>query len=193
MTTTLVNTIRPLASFRSKVIIITVLALSFSPSVFAQEVLWEKLNNKAGTLIKQRRYSDALSVSEEALKIAEDTFGLDNPKVAISLNNIAELYVIKGSYAEIGPLYKRALEINENAFGPDHPDVAISLNNLAELYYNQGRYMEAVPLYKRALEILEKTLGPDHPEVAITLESMRALNKKIGKDEKYNKDMFGEK
>ena len=45
--------------------------------------------------IKQKQYPDALSVAEEALKVAEDTFGTDHPKVAISLNNIAELYIIK--------------------------------------------------------------------------------------------------
>ncbi len=180
---TLVKMISFLTSSRSKVIFTIALVLSFSSSVYAQEVLWEKLNGKAKTLYKQKRYPDALSVAEEALKVAEDTFGPDHPKVAISLNNIAELYVIKGTYAEIEPLYKRALEINEKALGEDHPDVAISLNNLAELYYNQGRYKEAEPLYRQALKILKQTLGSDHPEVAITLENMRALYKKIGKDE----------
>ena len=177
--TTLVKIIRFLTSFKSKVIIIMALVLSFSLSAYAQDVLWEKLNSKAKTLIKQRMYPDALSVTEEALQVAEDTFGPDHPKVAISLNNLAELYVIKGSYAEIEPLYKRSLKINEEALGEDHPDVAISLNNLAELYYNQGRYKETEPLYKRALKILEDTLGSDHPEVAITRERMKALYKKL--------------
>ncbi len=181
--TTLVKIISFLTLSRSKAIFTMALVLSFSSSVYAQEVLWEKLNGKAKTLFKQKRYPDALSVSEEALKVAEDTFGPDNPKVAISLNNIAEIYIINGSYDEIEPLYKRALEINEKALGEDHPDVAISLNNLAELYYNQGRYKEAEPLYRQALKILKQTLGPDHPEVAITRENMRALYKKIGKDE----------
>ena len=180
--TTLEYIIRGLTSFRPKVIIIAVLVLTFSSLVYAQEALWEKLNSKTKTLFKQKRYPDALSVAKEALKVAEDTFGPDNPKVATSLNNIAELYVIKGTYDEIEPLYKRALEINEKALGPDNPDVAISLNNLAELYYNQGRYTEAEPLYKRALKILEQTLGSDHPEVALTLESLKALYKNIGKD-----------
>ena len=179
---TLVKIISFLTSSRPKVIIIIALVLSFSLSAYAQDVLWEKLNIKAKTLIKQKRYPDALSVTEEALKVAEDTFGPDHPKVVISLNNIADLHIINGSYDEIEPLYKRALKINEKALGPDNPDVAISLNNLAELYYNQGRYEEAEPLYKRALKILEDTLGPDHPEVALTLESLKALYKNLGKD-----------
>jgi len=181
--TTLINIIRPLASFRSIVVFTMILVLSLSSSIYSQEILWEKLNGKAKTLFKQKRFPDALSVAEEALKVAEDTFGPDHPKVAISLNYIAELYVMKGTYAEIEPLYKRALEINEKALGSDNPDVAISLNNLAELYYNQGRYKEAEPLYRQALKILKQTLGSDHPEVAITLENMRALYKKMGKDE----------
>lgn len=180
--TILVNITRLLTSFRSKVIVIMALVLLLSLSAYAQEVLWEKLNSKARTLSEQRRYPDALGVAEEALQVAEDTFGPDHPKVAISLNNIAELYIINGSYAEIEPLYKRALEISEKALGPDNPDVAIALNNLAELYYNQGRYEEAEPLYKRALKILEQTLGSDHPEVALTLESLKALYKNIGKN-----------
>jgi tetratricopeptide (TPR) repeat protein len=180
--TTLVKIISFLTSSRSNVIFTMILVLSLSSSVYAQEVLWEKLNGKAKTLFKQKRYPDALSVSEEALKVAEDTFGPDHPKVAISLNNIAELHIINGTYDEIEPLYKRALEISEKALGPDNPDVAIALNNLAELYYNQGRYEEAEPLYKRALKILEDTLGPDHPEVALTLKSLKALYKNIGKN-----------
>ena len=181
--TTLVNIIRLLTPFVSNAVIVMALLFSFSLSAYSQEVLWEKLNSKADTFIKQKQYPDALSVTEEALKVAEDTFGPDHPKVAISLNNLAELYVIKGSYDEIEPLYKRALNISEKSLGPDHPDVAICLNNLAELFYNQGKYKEAEPLYKRALKILEQTLGPDHPEVAITLESMKALYKKIDKTE----------
>ena len=180
---TFVKMISFLTTSRSKVIFTMVLVLSFSSSVHSQEVLWEKLNSKADTLIKQKRYPDALSVTEEALKVAEDTFGPDHPKVAISLNNIAELHIINGSYDEIEPLYKRALNISEKSLGPDHPDVAICLNNLAELFYNQGKYKEAEPLYIRALKILEQTLGPDHPEVAITLKSMKALYKKIDKTE----------
>jgi len=70
--TTLVNIIRLLTSCRTIVVIIMALALSFSLSAYAQEILWEKLNNKANTLFKEKRYSDALSVSEQALKVAED-------------------------------------------------------------------------------------------------------------------------
>jgi tetratricopeptide (TPR) repeat protein len=180
---TLVNTVKLLNAYKVKVVLMTFLVTSFTLPAYTQENLWHELIGKANTLQQQRQYPEAESVYEEALKVAEDTFGSDHLNVAISLNNLAGLYISKGNYAEIEPLYKRALEIVEKAHGPDHPDVAISLKNLAELYYNQGRYAEAEPLYKSSLKILEKVLGLDHPEVAIMLEHMAELYKKIGKED----------
>jgi tetratricopeptide (TPR) repeat protein len=89
-----------------------------------------------------------------------DTFGLEHPNVALSLNNLAALYRKQGRYVEAELLFKRSLAIREKALGLDHPAVAESLNSLAALYKEQGRYAEAEPLYKRALAILEKTIGP---------------------------------
>jgi len=63
-------------------------------------------------------------VAKEALKVAENTFGPDHPRVATSLNNLGEVYGAQGRYAEAEPLYKRALAILEEALGSEHPEVA---------------------------------------------------------------------
>jgi len=129
--------------------------------------LWNKLNAKAGTLYQQGRYAEAAKVAQEALKVAEKTFGADHPNLATSLNNLALMYQAQGQYAAAEPLYQRALAIREKALRKDHPDVAISLNNLGTLYQEaQGQYAAAEPLYQRALAIQERSLGPDHPDVA---------------------------
>ena len=124
---TFVNTVRPLASYWVKIVLIMVLLLSFTLPAYAQEKLWKELNDKANNLYQQGRYSEAVSVAKEALKIAEEIFGKDHPGVALSLNNLAELYYSQGKYAEAEPLYKRALEIREKALGKDHTRVATSL------------------------------------------------------------------
>jgi len=149
---------------------------------YAQEKLWKDLDAKALTLYKQGRYAEAAKVSEEALKVAEDTFGPGHPDVAASLNNLGLLYQAQGQYAAAEPLYKRALAIKEKALGPDHLAVATTLNNLAELYRAQGKYAEAEPLYKRSLATREKALGPAHPDVATVLENMAELYKETGRD-----------
>ncbi|UCE73013.1 MAG: tetratricopeptide repeat protein, partial [Methanomassiliicoccales archaeon] len=147
----------------------------------APQKVWKKLNTKVLTLYQQGRYSEAAKVAEEALSVAEKTFGPDHPAVAISLNNLAGLYDSQGRYGEAEPLYKRALAIAKKAFGPDHPNVAACLNNLAELYRAQGKYAEAERLYIRALKIGEKALGPDHPNVAMFLGNLATVYQAQGK------------
>ncbi len=102
--------------------------------------------NSFNTLYQQGRYSEAEAYAKEALRLATEEFGPNDPSTAVDLNNLAELYRAQGKYAEAEPLYQRALRIDEKALGPDHPDLATSLNNLALLYDAQGKYAEAEPL-----------------------------------------------
>ncbi len=73
-------------------LLMLVIVESFALSADAQEKLWNELNEKVNILYEQGRYSEAVKPAEEALKIAENTFGPDHPNVAISLNNLATLY-----------------------------------------------------------------------------------------------------
>lgn len=151
----------------------------------AQEELWDKLNDEVVVLYQQRKFSEAVKVAEEALKVAEKTFGLEHPNVATSLNNLGLIYQAQGKYEKAEPLYIRALEIDEKEFGKDHPDIAIDLNNLGLLCYFQGRYYEAKAFYERALKISEKALGPEHPSVKALLENIKEVNRDIRKEEEY--------
>ena len=110
-----------------------VLAVSIALPAYAQETLWNELNEKVTALYEQGRYAEAATIAKEALKVAEDTFGPDNPNVATALNNLAGLYQVQERYAEAEPLYQRAVGIREEALGREDPGVATLLNNLAEL------------------------------------------------------------
>jgi len=159
------------------------LALSALPAVLpaTQQTRWEELNARFEDLYGQGKYAEATSVAQEALRVAEATFGPEHPGLARSLNNLAALYKEQGKYAEAEPLHQRALRMWEKALGPEHPDVALSLSNLAVLYYSQGRYAEAEPLFQRALRIREKALGPEHPDVAASLNNLAELYDDQGK------------
>ncbi len=91
-----VNIVRPLFSYGVKIVLIMVLLLSFTLPGYSQGELWKELNDKANKLYQQGRYSEAVSVAKEALKIAEEIFGKDHPDVATVLKNMA------GFYTEIG-------------------------------------------------------------------------------------------
>ena len=159
------------------------LALSALPAVLpaAQQARWEELNARFEDLYGQGKYAEATSVAQEALRVAEATFGPEHPDLARSLNNLALLYNKQGRYAEAEALDQRALRIREKALGAEHLDVALSLNNLAMLYKAQGKYAEARPLCQRALRIWEKALGPEHPDVAIPLNNLAELYDDQGK------------
>ena len=143
----------------AQILLVALLVLSFAASTCAQEALWEELIDKAGMLYQQGRYSEAAKVAEEALTVAEKTFGPNHPAVVTSLNNLAELYRAQGKYAEAEPLFKRALKINEKALGPDHPHVAAVCENMAELYKKIGKEDEAERLEQRARRIRSNERG----------------------------------
>src|ERR1017187_8745301 len=127
----------------------------------AQIATLKKLNAQAVDLYRQAKYVEAVRVGQDALKIAEKTFGPSHREVATALSNLAEYQRAQGNYAEAESLLKRALVIDQKLLGTNHPDVAIDLNNLALLYDSSGRHSDAEPVYNQALEIDQKTLGPD--------------------------------
>jgi len=157
------------------------LSLALVLPLAAQEARWSELIAQVRTLHNQGKYAQGIPLAQEAVQLAEKTFGADHQNVALSLNLLGLMYDEQGMYAEAEPAYKRSLAIREKALGPDHPDVALSLNNLAELYREQGRYAEAEPLHKRSLAIREKALGPNHPDVAVSLNNLAALYQDQGR------------
>src|SRR6266849_943729 len=158
-----------------------VLVLALAAPVAAQESRWKELNAQVLDYLRQGKYTEGTPVAQEAVRVAEATFGPAHDNVAIALNNLAALYKAQGKYAEAEPLYRRSMAILLKVHGPEPPDVAKSLNNLALLYWAQGRYREAEPLYKRSLAIQEKALGPEHPDVAISLNNLALLYDKQGR------------
>ena len=109
------------------------LILSAGARLEAQEESWGVLNSKAVDLYGRGEYVGAVQVAQEALKVAESTFGPDHPNVAASLNNLGAVYHAQGRYTQAELLYQQALAIDEKTLGKEHPHVATDRSNLAEL------------------------------------------------------------
>lgn len=146
----------------------------------AEDADWKTLNDRVTSLYRQGLYDQAVSIANEALSVAEKTFGIRHLNFATSLNSLASLYNTQGQYAQAEPLFLRALAIREKALGSDNPDVAFTLSLLASMHKNQGEYAKAEPLYQRALAIYEKALGPDHPDVAASLAGLAKIYQSLG-------------
>ncbi|EDX74377.1 Tetratricopeptide repeat family [Coleofasciculus chthonoplastes PCC 7420] len=142
---------------------------------------WQQLNQQVIQLYNQSQYTQAVSLAEAALVLAQQLWGNDHPHIASSLNNLAELYRSKRRLGEAEPLYQQALAMRQRLFAHDHPDVASSLNNLGLLYHFQGRLPEAEPLYQRAMEMRQRLFAHDHPDVASSLNNLGGLYESQGK------------
>jgi CHAT domain-containing protein/Tfp pilus assembly protein PilF len=155
-----------------RTIAVCLLVLAAELPLLAQQERWKELNDRTAELFQQGKYAEAIGVGEEAVRVAEATFGPDYPYVATSLTNLGVLYKTVGDYVRAEPLLRRAVAINEKFLGPNSLQVGTSVNNLAQLYSAQGHYAQAEPLLRRAITIWEKELGPHDPQVAIGLNNL---------------------
>jgi tetratricopeptide (TPR) repeat protein len=118
----------------------------------------------------------------EAFQEAE-TFGEDDLRLALSLNNLAAVYHTQGKYTMAEPLYTRSLDIKKRALGEEHAEVALLVHNLAVLYSARRMYPVAEKHYKHALELKTKLFGEQSPELLNTLryyaQLMKVLNRPI--------------
>ncbi|NEO19175.1 MULTISPECIES: tetratricopeptide repeat protein [unclassified Moorena] len=150
-------------------------------SAQAQLTKAKQLTQQVIDLNEQGKYSEAIPLAQEALRIRQQVLGEEHADVATSLNHLAALYREMGRYQQAEPLLTEALEMRRRLLGDQHPDVATSLNNLAALYYSMGRYQQAEPLYTQALQMDRKLLGEEHPSVATSLNNLALLYSSMGR------------
>ncbi len=131
-------------------------------AVPGQESLWKKYNVQGSEAFQQARYAKAKKLYLAALQEAEK-FGEQDPRLAISLNNLAALYDTRGKYGRAEPLYQRALAIKEKTLGPEDPEVALILGNYATLLRVLNRRAEAKKMKARAKAIRAKHVQEKPP------------------------------
>jgi tetratricopeptide (TPR) repeat protein len=147
----------------------------------AQQIRWRSMNATIQQLGSEGRYLEAAPVAEEALQLAEKTFGPDDLNVSRSLNNLSVVYRALGKTPETEPLLLRASQIAEKNLSPDSLTLAKVIENLATSYFDDGKFAAAEPLFQRVLNIREKALPPGDPSVASSLGSLGSTYFKEGR------------
>jgi len=120
------------------------------------------------------RYDDAVEATEEALAIAEVTYGRRAPQTARMVVNLGLYETNAGRPSDALPRFERALEIYEAMFGPEHPDIADTLLNRGIAQGRAGLPKESLESYQRALAIREK-ITPEHVGIATLVQNI-AIN-----------------
>jgi len=165
----------------------TAAALCLGALLFASSILaslahpetWKSHLDSGDAAYRKGDY--AAAQGEFATALIEETFGPQDPRLALNLYKLAEVYRAQANYAAAEALQQRSLAIREKVLGPEHPDVAESLNGLAQVYQALRRYDQAESLYQRCLTILGSVMGPDDPNLAIKLNNLATLYRDQGK------------
>jgi tetratricopeptide (TPR) repeat protein len=120
----------------------------------------------------QKLWDQAVRTWKEALRIQETAYGLEDLRLADTLDNLAscqeQMREIGAAEAEL----RRALAIREIHQGPQDPDVAHTLDALGQLLYSDSRYEGAEPLFKRSLGIYTAFLGPGNAQLARSFDNV---------------------
>jgi tetratricopeptide (TPR) repeat protein/CHAT domain-containing protein len=147
----------------------------------AQESRWKELNAQIDQLQKQGKTTESIPLAQDAVRVAEATFGTDHANTADALETLGVAHTALGNYPEAEPLLKRALAIRERCYGPESAPVGESLHAIGELQIQQGNYAEAEPLLNHAVTIREKYFGPESALVAESLNGLGELSYYEGK------------
>jgi serine/threonine-protein kinase len=136
------------------------------------ELLASHLSDYGVFLYRSTRYDEALTVSEEALRLQRKLYGEEHTLVATTLLNLSASHVELGDYETGERLLHECLEMRRKLLGDRHPYVATALSNLGNLLRQAGRLDEAEDAHRQSLEIRRAVLGDSHPDVANTLNSL---------------------
>lgn len=147
------------------------------------EVLLKVFKTQFDILYKHGQYDDALEYAKRIMQIVEQSFGPDDPAMALALNDLSLTYKKLGRYVEAEPLCHQSLMIYEKSLGADHPHVAVSLTNMADLYRLLNKNENVEPFLMRALEIKINAFGPDHPSVGVSLNGLAMFCQAQGRHE----------
>src|ERR1700690_1576676 len=105
----------------------------FAPEQQQQLDRANELLTQVSKLNDQGKYSDAIPLGIEALKLRESVLPANNPKIAAACSWLGLLYWNACDYGKAEPVYRQACTIYKEALGEKNPEYAGCLNSLALL------------------------------------------------------------
>jgi eukaryotic-like serine/threonine-protein kinase len=134
-----------------------------------------------GILDAGKRFSEAIPLYRESVRVLEQTAGPDHNQTLATKNNLATTLHQSGHFPEAVALHEQILESLRRREGTDnHRDVAGSLQNLAAVLKDQGRWEEADALASSAYDIYERTTPEGHYLRAFPLLTRTEILLKLG-------------
>ena len=107
------------------------------------------------------------------MRIQEAAYGVDDLKLAASLDFLAACRQQLGQWPQAEAVLRRALAIHELNQGLKHPETAQVMDSLGKFLYDRKQFPEAEALFQRSLSVWIDRLGADNPLVATGYEKPR--------------------
>jgi tetratricopeptide (TPR) repeat protein len=146
---------------------------------------WEQVTEQANKLFQEGKVAQAEQGFQQALYIAEKSYGPTDARVAHSMGSLGTAYAAQGKVLEAEALLRYSIVIMGKSTKDESEELPL-LSNLASLYGAVGRFTDAADVYKRALEVSEKVFGKENPQTAsalVDLAGAYASQEKYGEAE----------
>jgi tetratricopeptide (TPR) repeat protein len=153
--------------------------------------LSRSLGGMACILYREKRYDEALPMTEESLRIAVKASGDDSLDAALAYANVAEAQRLNNHPDRALPLYRKSRAIYEHTLGPEHPRVATVMAQEGLMALTDGQVATADKTLTKAVEIIEKSCPLCTYERWIAESNLALVRIKQGKYEKADR-LFSE-
>ena len=129
-----------------------------------------------------RRFDDAATLTEQALRTAKKLYG---DRHSTTLNAINELGIIRlhqGRFAEAELLLQQAIKGRTELHGPNHQNTLCSIDNLGQVYWSMSSCEAAKFQHLKAIAGMEShcEMGPDHEKTLAARENLALAYRELG-------------
>jgi CHAT domain-containing protein/Tfp pilus assembly protein PilF len=158
-----------------------ILLIALMPSASAQNARWYQLSEQVVQLQEKGKIAEAIPLAQDAVRVAEATYGPQDRHLGLSLNVLGVLFEDVEKFTDADATLRRALDVMTRASGAESRDTASVLGNLGELYRLEGRYPEAEHSTQQALSIQKKVLAPNDQHIATSASNLALIYVSEGK------------
>ena len=133
-------------------------ALDMARKSGTPEQLATSLNNFAMVQTHLGRFGEAEELNKEALQVRQKAFGVNDPRVGVSWNNLGLIYLLEKKMDDAEQCFLEVVRIQEMAHGKKSTEIIPSLEKLEKFYKRTENSEEAD---KIAARILALQTGPE--------------------------------
>jgi len=135
------------------------------------------LKDQASVFAAEKKFSEARVVYDRVLKITEQKYGRESPRLITPLNDVIKVTCVTGKCYDTLPELKRLLRIRRKAHGVYSREVPITLLLIGEAYEKHGDFSRALSYFNEAVSTEKKISGERS-------EMVKALSKYVERSKK---------